>query len=110
MGNAFYDRTGVDDATRQQDLERLSVCTWAFVRAMKRHLSPEWEDEASFRLELYERLPEQQAEAVIKAAHRPNRALFDLSMAIENLPMHFMRKNEMHKALTIFEDNLGSSE
>jgi hypothetical protein len=31
-------------------------------------------------------------------------------MAIENLPMHFMRKNEMHRAVTIFEDNLGSSE
>jgi len=110
MGNAFYDATEVDEATRTADLQRLSVCTWAFVRSMKRHLSPEWEDEAAFRLELYERLPESQANAIINAAHRPNRALFDLSMAIENLPMHFMRKNEMHKALTIFEDNLGSSE
>jgi len=111
MGNAFYDRTNVSDDIRKDDLERLSVCTWAFVRSMKRHLSPEWEDEASFRLEMYERLPtELQANAIINAAHRPNRALYDLSMAIENLPMHFMRKNEMHKALTIFEDNLGSSE
>jgi len=110
MGNAFYDATNVSPQERQADLQRLSVCTWAFVRAMKRHLSPEWEDEAAFRLELYERLPESQANAIINAAHRPNRALFDLSMAIENLPMHFIRKNEMHKALTIFEDNLGSSE
>jgi len=111
MGNAFYDRTNVSDETRHEDLQRLSVCTWAFVRSMKRHLSPEWEDEASFRLEMYERLPtEEQANAIINAAHRPNRALYDLSMAIENLPMHFIRKNEMHKAVTIFEDNLGSSE
>mmetsp|Transcript_20804 Transcript_20804/g.49208 ORF Transcript_20804/g.49208 Transcript_20804/m.49208 type:complete len:451 (-) Transcript_20804:383-1735(-) len=110
MGNAFYDATNVSPQEREADLQRLSVCTWAFVRSMKRHLSPEWEDEAAFRLELYERLPESQANAIINAAHRPNRALFDLSMAIENLPMHFMRKNEMHKALTIFEDNLGSSE
>jgi putative membrane protein len=36
--------------------------------------------------------------------------LYDLSLAIENLPMHFLRKNKMHQALTIFEDNLGSSE
>mmetsp|Transcript_28016 Transcript_28016/g.60026 ORF Transcript_28016/g.60026 Transcript_28016/m.60026 type:complete len:447 (+) Transcript_28016:552-1892(+) len=110
MGNSFYDSSNVSPETRKADLERLSVCTWAFVRSMKRHLSPEWEDEAAFRLELFERLPETQANAIINAAHRPNRALFDLSMAIENLPMHFMRKNEMHKALTIFEDNLGSSE
>ena len=61
-------------------------------------------------MELYEKLPKQQADMVIAAAHRPNRALQDLSYAIDDLPMHFMRKNEIHKACTIFEDNLGSSE
>jgi ion channel-forming bestrophin family protein len=110
MGNVYYDNTGVSKAERQADLERLSKCTWAFVRSMKRHLSPEWEDEASFRLQLLERLPESQANAIVNATHRPNRALYDLSMSIENLPMHFMRKNEMQKALTIFEDTLGSCE
>ncbi|KAG7348962.1 bestrophin, RFP-TM, chloride channel [Nitzschia inconspicua] len=110
MGNAYYDRTAATEEERQEDLKRLSLCTWAFVRSMKRHLSPEAEDEAEFKAELYEKLPKNQAQAIIKAAHRPNRALYDLSMAIENLPMHFLRKNEMHAALTIFEDNLGSSE
>lgn len=110
MANAYYDRTGISDEQRQADLERVAVCTWAFVRSMKRHLSPEAEDESDFKAELYERLPQSQAAAIIKAAHRPNRALYDLSLAIENLPMHMLRKNEMHTALTIFEDNLGSSE
>jgi ion channel-forming bestrophin family protein len=110
MANAYYDTSATTPEERKQDLEMVSKCTWAFVRSMKRHLSPEWEDEEDFKKELYERLPEKQAEAIINAAHRPNRALFDLSIAIENLPMHFMRKNEVHKAVTIFEDNLGSSE
>ncbi|KAL3912241.1 MAG: hypothetical protein SGARI_001263 [Bacillariaceae sp.] len=110
MGNAYYDRTASTEEQRQADLQRLSVCTWAFVRSMKRHLSPEAEDEAEFKAELYAKLPKGQAEKIIMAAHRPNRALYDLSMAIENLPTHFLRKNEMHAALTIFEDNLGSSE
>lgn len=110
MGNAYYDRTGVSDDQRRADLQHLSLCTWAFVRSMKRHLSPEAEDEAAFKAELYERLPKEQAQMVIKAAHRPNRALYDLSLAIETMPIHFLRKNEMHAALTIFEDNLGSSE
>ena len=48
---SYYD--GVDDATRKRDLERLSLCTWAFVRAMKRHLSPELEDEEDLKKELY---------------------------------------------------------
>jgi len=110
MGTAFYDGRGITPEQRQEDLDALALATWAFVRAMKRHLSPEWEDEEDFKRELYEKLPPMQAHAIIQAAHRPNRALFDLSVAIENLPMHFMRKNEIHKAVTIFEDNLGSSE
>ena len=110
MGNSYYDRSMVPPERAEEDLRRLALCTWAFVRSMKRHLSPEWEDEEPFRKELYEKLPEMQAQKIIEAAHRPNRALQDLSVAIENLPMHFMRKNEIHQAATIFEDNLGSSE
>jgi ion channel-forming bestrophin family protein len=110
MANAYYDTSNVSESRRERDLQNVSKCTWAFVRAMKRHLSPEKEDEEAFRQELREKLPLTQAEAIIKAAHRPNRALMDLSVAIENLPMHFMRKNEIHAAATIFEDNLGSSE
>ena len=103
MGSAYYDSTGVSPEKRKDDLQVLALCTWAFVRAMKRHLSPADEDEEDFRTELLEKLPGPQALKIIRAAHRPNRALQDLSTAIENLPMHFMRKNEVHKAVTIFE-------
>jgi len=110
MGNTYYDSTNVTPEQRQKDLNNLALCTWAFVRAMKRHLSPEGEDEKDFREELYEKLPPQQAQKIIDAAHRPNRALQDLSYCIDSMPMHFLRKNEIHKAVTIFEDDLGSSE
>ena len=110
MANTYYDSTGVSPEERQKDLDDVALCTWAFVRAMKRHLSPEEEDEQAFRVELYEKLPPDQAKKIIKAAHRPNRALQDLSYSIDNLPMHFLRKNEIHTAVTIFEDDLGSSE
>ncbi len=110
MGNAYYDRSAVSEERAEEDLKNLALCTWAFVRSMKRHLSPEWEDEEAFKKEMLEKLPKEQAEAVFAAAHRPNRALQDLSLAIENLPMSFIRRNEVHAAATIFEDNLGSSE
>ena len=110
LGNAYYDRTAVSPERVEDDLNRLALCTWAFVRSMKRHLSPEWDDEEAFQIELKEKLPAEQAQMILDAAHRPNRALQDLSTAIENLPMHFIRKNEIHRAATIFEDNLGSSE
>jgi len=98
-----------NSSRRQEDLTALALATWAFVRCMKRHLSPD-DDEVSFRHEILDKLPKQQADAILQADHRPNRALFDLSVAIENLPMHFLRKNQMHESLTKFEDNLGSSE
>mmetsp|Transcript_27489 Transcript_27489/g.56300 ORF Transcript_27489/g.56300 Transcript_27489/m.56300 type:complete len:427 (-) Transcript_27489:140-1420(-) len=110
MANCYYDSTGVSPEKRADDLNRVALCTWAFVRSMKRHLSPEEEDEDAFVKELYEKLPEKQAKMIVGAAHRPNRALQDLSFAIDNLPMHFVRKNEIHAAVTIFEDDLGSSE
>jgi len=110
LGSAYYDRSAVSPERAEEDLKRLAQNTWAFVRCMKRHLSPEWEDEVDFKKEMLEKLPQQQAEAIFAAAHRPNRALQDLSTSIENLPMHFMRRDEIHAAATIFEDNLGSSE
>ncbi len=110
MANCYYDSTGVSPEKRAADLNYVALCTWAFVRSMKRHLSPEEEDEDEFRIELYEKLPLEQAEKIIAAAHRPNRALQDLSYAVDMLPMHFMRKNEIHSAITVFEDDLGSSE
>ena len=74
------------------------------------HQKSSQEDEEAFKVELFEKLPKHQAQKILSAAHRPNRALQDLSYAIDCLPMHFARKNEIHNAVTIFEDNLGSSE
>ena len=110
LASAYYDQTNATPEQQERDLKRVSLATWAFVRSMKRHLSPEWEDEDKFAAELKDKLPKRQAQAILKAAHRPNRALQDLSFAIEALPMHFIRKNEVQAAATIFEDNLGSSE
>jgi putative membrane protein len=110
MANTFYDSTGISPEERKADLEFVALCTWSFVRSMKRHLSPEGEDEEAFKDELFEKLPYQQAQMILDAAHRPNRALQDLSFAIDNLPMHFLRKNDIQAAVTIFEDTLGSSE
>lgn len=108
MATAYHE--GKDQDRRQSDLSRLALCTWAFVRSMKRHLSPQEEDAAEFEQELGEKLPTSQANGILRARHRPNRALQDLSSAIEALPVHFLRKDRLHSSLTQFEDNLGSSE
>ena len=110
MNAPSSDAKPIDPAERQYLLGQVSLMTWAFVRSMKRHLSPVDEDEDAYVEEMKARLSPEQAEAIISANHRPNRALYDLSVAIDRLPMHFMRKNEINKNLSIFEDTLGGSE
>ena len=100
----------INPAERQYLLGQVSILTWAFVRSMKRHLSPPAEDEDDYVTEIKARLTPSQAEAMISATHRPNRALYDLSCAIEKLPMHFVRKNSINGNLSIFEDTLGGCE
>ena len=96
---------------RHKDLNNIALSVWAFARSMKRHLSPDYaEEEEAFARELHEKLPTTQAKAILAARHRPNRALQDLSYAIEALPIHFLRKDKLHASVTKFEDNLGSSE
>ena len=112
MATAWYGHDGIpiNPSVRAEHLRQVSLLTWAFVRSMKRHLSPPDEDEAAFIQEIRARLSPSQAEAIISAVHRPNRALYDLSVAIDRLPMHFMRKTEINKNLSIFEDTLGGCE
>ena len=110
IGAPTPDAPPIDPMQRYEDLNQVSLMTWAFVRSMKRHLSPPAEDEEAYIAEIKSRLTPEQAEAIITATHRPNRALYDLSVAIEKLPMHFVRKDEINKNLSIFEDTLGGSE
>jgi len=114
MATSWYgtnmDPNDIDQQRRAFELRQVSLMTWAFVRSMKRHLSPEAEDEDAFKLELYERLTSDQAEVIINAVHRPNKALQMLSASIDKIPMHFIRKNEVNNAVSIFEDTLGGCE
>ena len=75
----------IDPVERGYLLGQVSLMTWAFVRSMKRHLSPPAEDEEAYVTEIRSKLSPHQADALIGAAHRPNRALYDLSVAIEKV-------------------------
>ncbi|KAL7536531.1 hypothetical protein ACHAXR_009275 [Thalassiosira sp. AJA248-18] len=110
MGAPTTKQEPIDPIERQYLLGQVSLMTWAFVRSMKRHLSPPDEDEEDYLTEIKSRLTPEQADALISATHRPNRALYDLSVAIEKLPMHFVRKNSINQNLSIFEDTLGGCE
>ena len=97
----------IDEEERARKLDKLSKSVWSFSRALARHLTPPEEDEEAFQKDVRERIDPEQAEALIAAEHRPNRAMFDIGCAINGLPMHFMRRNQMDADIALFEDISG---
>lgn len=124
MGATWYapgtERTGfltggvmnpkIDEEERTEKLDKLAKSVWSFSRALARHLTPPEEDEEAFQIAVRERLDPEQAEALIAADHRPNRAMFDIGVAINDLPMHFMRRNQIDADVSLFEDISGGCE
>mmetsp|Transcript_19332 Transcript_19332/g.25533 ORF Transcript_19332/g.25533 Transcript_19332/m.25533 type:complete len:501 (-) Transcript_19332:527-2029(-) len=123
MGAQWYDPTTeekgyveegkvfeIDMEERAEKLNRLSKSVWSFSRALARHLTPPDEDEEQFQKDVRERLDPEQAEALIASDHRPNRAMYDIGCAINDLPMHFMRRNQMDLDVAHFEDISGGCE
>eukprot|EP00957_Ditylum_brightwellii_P113819 8677458-Ditylum_brightwellii.AAC.1 len=100
----------IDEEVKAEKLNRLSKSVWSFSRALARHLTPPDEDEEQFQKDVRERLEPAQAEALIASDHRPNRAMYDIGCAINDLPMHFMRRNQMDLDVAHFEDISGGCE
>lgn len=94
---------------REAALKKVAKSTWAFARSQMRHISDP-ADEEDYCREIREKLPPEQAEGLIAATHRPNRAMTDLADAVSELPMSFLRKNEIDKDIQLFEDTCGSNE
>mmetsp|Transcript_23414 Transcript_23414/g.50788 ORF Transcript_23414/g.50788 Transcript_23414/m.50788 type:complete len:425 (-) Transcript_23414:142-1416(-) len=111
MGTAWSSKSiEPSDDIRREKLQHLAKCIWAFPRSLARHMESPFISEADYVADLLEKLDPDQAEGLIASAHRPNRALFDLSNAVNDLPMHALRRNEIDKSIVVLGDQLGGSE
>jgi len=111
MGAAWSSKSiEPSDDIRRQKLEHLAKCIWAFPRSLARHMESPFISEADYVADLRENLDPAHADALVASAHRPNRALFDLANAVNDLPMHALRRNEIDKSIVVLGDQLGGSE
>ena len=108
MGTAWINEP--DEEVRQRKLDRLAKCIWAFPRSLARHMESPYTGEADYVADLRDRLDPEHADGLIQAAHRPNRALFDLATAVNDLSMHSLRRNEIDKSIVVLGDQKGASE
>jgi predicted membrane chloride channel (bestrophin family) len=97
-----------DPVKRKAALDRMAVCIWAFPRSLQRHLLGEVEDGEDYIKAIRERCPSSMADGLIAARHKPSRALFELSKAIDDLPMPYLRRIELDKSCVEYANAMGA--
>lgn len=94
---------------KQQLLKRVTDAVWAFARAECRHLLSDYEDEVQFQLDVRKNLAYPFASDIIRhKRHRPSFALFELSCALNELPLDMFRRNEIDFAVSELCDAMGA--
>ena len=96
--------------TREEVLDRLALCIWSFPRSLTRHLLSEYEDEEQFQYDVKEKFDPMTANRLIAAKHRPTNALFHLSLAVDQLPLSFVKRIEVDKSIVVLCDMMGACE
>jgi putative membrane protein len=99
-----------DDDLARKHLERLANAVWAFPRCLQRHLLGRREDEEAFCRDMQEHLPLEMAQTLMEARHKPTRALYYLTNAINALPMSYLRRLELDKSVVALCDAMGGCE
>ena len=93
---------------RREALGFFCDSVWAFSRSMQRHLWGFHEDDAAFQRDVREKLDPREAEGLITARHKPTRANHDLSRAINELPLTYLRRIEIDKSAIEFANAMGA--
>jgi putative membrane protein len=102
--------TSENQAQRVENVQNLATAVWEFPRALTRHLLSKEEDEMDFAAHMYVRLPREQADAIVGCRHRPTKALFDLSCAVDALGLPYVKRIEVDKSIVVLCDQAGACE
>jgi len=101
-----------DDKSIDTELvvQRLGQAVWALPRSLQRHLLSTDEDEETFQRDVRTHLDPTMAEDFINARHRPARALFYLSQAVDALPLCVEEKVAVDNSIVVLTDMMGACE
>ena len=67
-------------------------------------------DDTAFQAGLYKEIYPGTAKAIISEMHSHNLAMHEISTLVNNLPIHFLRNNEIYKYIIMFDDTCGGYE
>lgn len=109
-GAAWIQEASVPNEEKQRLMERLEQAVWCFPRSLTRHLLSAREDDENYARDCRAKLRPDLAEDLIAARHKPTRALYELSAAINEFPIDERRVVSMDASATVLCDAMGSSE
>jgi hypothetical protein len=85
-------------------MSRLAAAVWCFPRSLARHLLSAEEDADDFAADVRSNLRSDLAEDLIAARHKPTRAMYELSCAINEFPLSDWRRVAIDSAATALCD------
>lgn len=107
---AWIQEAALSNDEKQRLMERIEMAVWCFNRSVTRHLLSAREDEADYASDCRAKLRPDLAEDLIAARHKPTRALYEITTALNELPIDELRIISIDKATTVLCDSMGSSE
>jgi ion channel-forming bestrophin family protein len=110
QGAAWIHQATISSEEKHRLLARLAAAVWCFSRSMTRHTLSAAEDEDVYTADCRAYLRPDLAEELINARHKPTRAMYELSCAINNFPLSDWRRVAMDSAATALCDAMGGNE
>jgi len=110
QGSSWVHQANIPSEEKHRLMARLASAVWAFPRSMTRHTLSAAEDEEDYANDCRSNLREDLAEDLIAARHKPTRAMYELSCAINEFPLSDWRRVAMDEAATHLCDAMGSNE
>jgi ion channel-forming bestrophin family protein len=110
QGAAWNHESPLPPEEKQRLMARLAAAVWCFPRSLTRHLLSADEDADDYAVDVRANLRPDLAEDLITARHKPTRAMYELSCAINEFPLSDWRRVAMDSAATTLCDAMGSSE
>jgi len=98
----IYQAPSMSVPEKRRHMKRIAHAVWLFPRAQQRHLLPPREDEEAYQYAVRQRLqlddPILAQDMIEITRHRPSRALYEVSSAIQEINIEIFRRVAMEEA------------
>jgi predicted membrane chloride channel (bestrophin family) len=106
--STWIQKTDLPKEEKVRLLRRIATAVWLFPRTMQTHLLNPAEDAVAYAAEIRDKLPNKElAEMLVAARHKPTLALYEMSCAINELPLDTFQRTTIDSDVSQMCDAMG---